>query len=265
PLQGGDVAAAVEVELADAARGTQVQVTYDVVSRCETCQGNGAQPGTPIRTCSRCGGSGQVQAVSRTAFGQLVRTALCDVCQGDGRVPETACETCDGRGSIAASTTLDVDIPAGIADGQRIRLTGRGHAGERGGPAGDLYVVVRVREDERFIRDGDDLVTLVDVAAPLAALGTRIEVPTLDGDVPLDIPPGTQPGETMVLGGRGMPPLRRGRTGDLRVIVNVTIPRRLSREQRELLERLADSMTDDNVRSDEGMLSKLRRAVTGAR
>lgn len=265
PLQGGDVAAAVEVDLADAARGASAQVSYDVVSRCETCSGNGAEPGTPIRTCSRCGGSGQVQAVSRTAFGQLVRTALCDACQGDGRVPETPCRTCDGRGSTARSTRLDVDIPPGIADGQRIRLTGRGHAGERGGPPGDLYVLVRVREDERLIRDGDDLVTVVDVPAPLAALGTRIEVPTLDGDVPLEIPAGTQPGETVVLSGRGMPPLRRGRTGDLRVIVNVTIPRRLSREQRELLERLAGSLTDDNLRSDEGMLSKLRRAVTGAR
>ncbi len=124
-------------------------------------------------------------------------------------------------------------------------------------------MLVRVREDERFLRDGDDLVTLVDVAAPLAALGTRIDVPTLDGPVPLEVPAGTQPGETLVLGGRGMPPLRRGRTGDLRVIVNVTIPRRLTREQRDLLERLAGSMTDDNLRSDEGMLSKLRRVVTG--
>jgi len=265
PMQGGDVAVAVQVDLADAARGTRAHVGYDAVARCDTCHGNGARPGTPIRTCSRCGGSGQVQAVSRTAFGQLVRSAVCDVCDGDGRIPEQPCETCGGRGMVSERVTLDVDIPAGIADGQRIRITGRGHAGDRGGPAGDLYVLVRVREDERFIRDGDDLVTIVDVAAPLAALGTRIEVPTLDGEVPLEVPAGTQPGETITLGGRGMPPLRRGRTGDLRVIVNVTVPRRLSREQRELLERLARSMTEDNLRSDEGMLSKLRRAVTGAR
>ena len=157
-----------------------------------------------------------------------------------------------------------MNIPPGIADDQRIRITGQGHTGERGGPAGDLYVLVRVRQDERFIRDGDDLVTLVDVPAPLAALGTRIDVPTLDGPVPVEIPAGTQPGETIVLGGRGMPPLRRGRTGDLRVIVNVTIPRRLSRDQRDLLERLADSMTADNLRSDEGMFSKLKRVVTGS-
>ena len=131
---------------------------------------------------------------------------------------------------------MKVDIPAGIADGQRLRVTGRGHAGERGGPAGDLFVVVRVKEDERFIRDREDLVTVVDVAAPLAALGTTIQVPTLDGDVPLEVPAGTQPGETIVMAGRGLPPLGRGRTGDLRVVVNVVIPRRLSRKQRDLLE-----------------------------
>ncbi len=122
---------------------------------------------------------------------------------------------------------MKVDIPAGIADGQRMRITGRGHAGERGGPAGDLYVVVRVKEDERFLRDREDLITVVDVAAPLAALGTTIQVPTLDGDVPLEVPAGTQPGETIVMNGRGMPPIGRGRTGDLKVVVNVVIPRRL--------------------------------------
>ena len=262
-MQGGDIAVSAEIDLAEAATGAQVEVSYELVSRCETCAGNGAKPGTPIRTCTRCGGAGQVQAVSRTAFGQLVRTAVCDVCAGDGRVPEQPCDTCGGNGMVSRRTQLEVDIPAGIADGQRIRITGRGHAGERGGPPGDLYVLVHVRADDRFLRDGDDLVTLVDVPAPLAALGTRIDVPTLEGHVPLEIPAGTQPGETITLGGRGMPPLRRGRTGDLRVIVNVTIPRRLSRDQRELLERLAGSMTDENLRSDEGMLSKLRRAVTG--
>jgi molecular chaperone DnaJ len=159
--------------------------------------------------------------------------------------------------------TVSIDVPAGIADGQRIRVSGRGHAGQRGGPAGDLYVVVRVREDERFVRDGEDLVTVIDVAAPLAALGTTVDVPTLDGPVPLQIPAGTQPGETILLRGRGLPPLQRGRTGDLRVVVNVAIPRRLSREQRDLLARFADTMTDENLRSDEGMLSKLKRALTG--
>jgi molecular chaperone DnaJ len=158
---------------------------------------------------------------------------------------------------------VEVNVPAGIADGQRIRVTGRGHAGERGGPPGDLYLVVRVREAERFLRDGDDLVTVVDVAAPQAALGGTIQVPTLDGEVPIELHAGTQPGETITLNGRGMPPLGRGRTGDLRVVVSVAIPRRLTRRQRELLQELNESLTEDNLREDEGMLAKLKRALAG--
>ena len=164
---------------------------------------------------------------------------------------------------VARERRVKVDIPAGIADGQRLRVTGRGHAGERGGPAGDLYVVVRVKEDERFIRDREDLVTVVDVAAPLAALGTTITVPTLDGDVPLEVPAGTQPGETIVMAGRGLPPLGRGRTGDLRVVVNVVIPRRLSRKQRDLLEKFSESLNEENLRENEGMIAKLKRALAG--
>jgi molecular chaperone DnaJ len=262
-VQGGDVVVAVSIDLGQAARGETVEVEHEVDVRCERCHGNGAEPGTPIVTCPRCQGSGQLQAVSRTAFGQLVRTALCDVCGGDGRVPEQPCSVCAGEGKVRESRTLAVQVPAGIADGQRIRLSGRGHAGERGGPNGDLYVVVRVREDERFVRDQEDLHTVIDVAAPLAALGTTVTVPSLDGDVPVEIPAGTQPGETITLRSRGLPPLGRGRTGDLHVHVNVVIPRRLSREQRDLLERLADSLDDRNLRSDEGMLSKLKRALAG--
>ena len=262
-MQGGDVVVAASIELADAARGTQVDIAYEAASLCPHCRGNGAEPGTPIVDCPRCGGTGQHQRVARTAFGQLVRTSVCDQCEGEGRVPSTPCGQCDGAGMFAEQRRVAVDIPPGIADGQRIRLTRRGHAGQRGGPPGDLYVVVRVSEDERFLRDGEDLVTVIDVPAPLAALGTTVQVPTFDGDVPLAIPAGTQPGETIVLRGRGLPPLSRGRTGDLRVVVNVAIPRRLSREQKDLLERFAETMSEDNLRSDEGMLAKLKRVLAG--
>jgi molecular chaperone DnaJ len=260
PAQGDDLAAGVEIDLAEAARGTSVEVEYEVIARCEHCRGNGAEPGTPIETCRRCGGSGQLRAVSRTPFGQVVRAAACDVCHGEGRVPKEPCEVCHGRGRTVEHAQVAVDVPAGIADGQRIRIGGRGHAGERGGPPGDLYVLVRVREDPRFVRDGDDLVTAVDVAAPLAALGTTVEVPTVDGPVPLEIPAGTQPHETLVLRGAGMPALRGHRTGNLRVVVNVVIPRHLGHEQRELLERLADSLTDRNLSTEEGVFGKLKRA-----
>ena len=262
-MQGGDVAVAAAIDLAEAAHGVRVEVAYDATVLCQTCRGNGAEPGTPIVACPTCHGSGQTQRVARTRFGQLVRTAICDTCGGDGRVPESACDTCGGRGMEVHRQKVEVDVPAGISDGQRIRLAARGHAGERGGPSGDLYVVVRVREDERFLRDAEDLITVVDVAAPQAALGTTIQVPTLEGDVPVDVPAGTQPGETILLRGRGMPPLGRGRTGDLRVVVNVAIPRRLTSEQRELLEKLAGTITEDNLKSDEGMFAKIKRALAG--
>ena len=158
---------------------------------------------------------------------------------------------------------LTVDVPAGIATGQRIRVAGRGHAGERGGPPGDLYVQIAVKEDSRFMRDGDDLLTVVDVSAPRAAVGTKVEVPTLEGPFEIEIPAGTQPNETIVLKGRGMPSLRGRRPGDIRVVVNVVIPRHLKREQRELFVTLADSLTEENLRDGESVFGKLKRALGG--
>jgi molecular chaperone DnaJ len=259
-IQGGDVGLSAEIDLAQAARGATVEVNYEAIALCEHCRGNGAEPGTPIETCARCQGSGQLRAVSRTPFGQVVRAAACDVCHGEGRVPRDPCKVCQGRGRKVERTKVAVDVPAGIADGQRIRVGGRGHAGDRGGPPGDLYVQIRVREDPRFLRDGDDLVTAVDVAAPLAALGTTVQVPTIGEPVDLEIPAGVQPHETLVVRGAGMPALRGRRTGDLRVVVNVVIPRRLKREQRDLLQRLAESMTDENLRTEESVFGKLKRA-----
>jgi molecular chaperone DnaJ len=262
-VQGGDIAVGAEITLAEAATGTTVEVSYEAVATCEHCRGNGAEPGTPIETCERCGGSGQLRAVSRTPFGQMVRATACDVCHGDGRVARNPCKVCRGRGRQMQRAKVAVEVPAGIADGQRIRITGRGHAGERGGPPGDLYVLIRVREDPRFRREGDDLLTAVDVPAPLAALGTKLEVPTLEGSIELEIPSGTQPHEVLTVRGAGMPALRGRRTGDLRVLVNVVIPRHLNREQRDLLKQLAETMTDHNLRTEEGVLGKLKRAFGG--
>src|SRR3954447_11562580 len=264
-MQGGDVAVVAEVSLEAAARGEQVEVTYDAIARCEHCNGNGAEPGTPIETCTRCQGQGRLQAVTRTPFGQVVRTVECDVCGGDGRVAQTPCRECRGRGRRVVKRTLKVDVPAGIADGQRIRLAGRGHEGEFGGPPGDLYVQVRVGADERFVRDGDDLVTVLDVPAPLAALGGSFSVPVLGGESEeVEIEAGTQPGEELRLRGLGMPALRGRGRGDLRVVVNVVVPRRLSKEQRRLVQQLADSLGEENLRAaDESVFAKLRRSFRG--
>jgi molecular chaperone DnaJ len=263
PAMGEDQALSVEISLLDAARGAHTEVSFEAVARCESCRGNGAEPGTPIETCSRCGGSGELRALTRTAFGQMMRRMPCDVCGGDGRVARQPCRDCRGAGRRVVTRELDVEIPAGIADGQRIRLSGQGHEGELGAPAGDLYVLVRVRQDERFLREGDDLITALDVPAPLAALGGSLEVPTLEGTTGVELPAGTQPGEVLTVRGEGMPALRRGRKGNLRVVVNVVIPRRLSDEQRELLQRLYDSLGDDNLRSQDSLLDKLRRALAG--
>jgi molecular chaperone DnaJ len=264
PRAGGDIAMTAEITLEQAATGDELELTFEAIETCERCHGNGAEPGTPIETCPRCGGAGMLQAVTRSPFGQIVRSVSCDVCGGEGKVAKEPCTQCDGRGREVRRRTLRVDVPAGIADGQRIRLGGRGHAGEAGGPPGDLYVLIGVLEHERFLRDGDDLVTVADVPAPLAALGTTVSLEGLDGSlIELEIPAGTQPGETLTMRGAGMPALqRRGRTGDLRAVVNVQIPRRLDRDQRELLEQLAASVRPEQLGAEETLVGKLRRLLS---
>ena len=261
PATGGDIAVEVRLELIDALRGVRKEVSFEAIDRCEHCRGNGAEPGTPIETCTRCAGAGRLQAATRTPFGQMVRTITCDACHGEGRVPKQPCRECRGRGRRVVKRKLEVEVPAGISDGQRIRLAGRGHAGELGAPAGDLYVLARVAEDSRFVREGSDLLTVVDVTAPLAALGATLEVPTLEGSESIELPPGSQPGAVLTLRGHGMPTVRSGRRGDLRAVVNVIVPRRLSEQQRELMERLNDSLTPENMRSEESLFAKLRRAL----
>jgi molecular chaperone DnaJ len=261
PALGGDIAVAVEMTLLEASLGGNIDISYEAIDRCEHCHGNGAEPGTPIERCSRCDGTGQVQSVVRTPFGQMVRASPCDACHGGGRLATSPCGECRGHGQKAVKRNEQVTVPAGIADGQRIRLSGRGHAGERGGPPGDLYVLVRVRADERFVREGDDLITALDVAAPLASLGVTLDVPTLQGAVPVEVPAGTQPATVLTVRGQGMPSLRGGRRGNLRVVVNIVIPRHLNDEQRELLGQWNDTLTDHNLRSEESVFAKLRRVL----
>jgi molecular chaperone DnaJ len=259
---GGDVAIAVEVELAEVATGAQREVTYDVVAACERCRGNGAEPGTPIATCERCGGAGELRAVTRTPFGQMVRSTACDVCGGAGKVPQEPCEVCGGSGRTRQSRTSAIEVPAGIEDGQRMRIGGAGHAGEAGAPAGDLYVEVRVAEDERFERDGNDLLSIVSIPATEAMLGTTVTVPTLEGEQEIEVEAGTQPGAEKVLRGAGLPRLNSGRRGHQRVIFEVFVPTNLSEEQREIAERLDETLGDENLapQHGEGLFGRLRRA-----
>jgi molecular chaperone DnaJ len=238
PAAGGDVGAEVRISFEEVLTGATREVGFDAVSTCERCRGNGAEPGTPINTCDTCGGVGQVRQVSRTAFGQLVQSGPCPACDGAGKVPEQPCERCDGTGREARERRWDVEIPAGIEDGQRIRIGGAGHAGEPGAPAGDLYVLVGVEPDPRFERRGGDLVTVVEVPATKAMLGGEIEVETLEGVRPVEIPAGAQHGDSVRLDGLGLPSLRDPRRGDQHVLFRVTVPRELDSEQRALAERL---------------------------
>jgi molecular chaperone DnaJ len=242
PAPGGDIGVEIEITLAEVLTGVTREVSFEAVSLCERCRGNGAEPGTPIRTCDTCAGAGRVQQVRRTAFGQLVQTGACPTCGGDGRVAEQPCERCEGAGREVRARTWDVDVPPGIESGQRIRITGAGHAGESGAAAGDLYVGVRVAEDTRFERRGRDLLTVVQVPATLAMVGGRVAAPTLDGDREVEIPAGAQPGHAVTLNGLGLPSLRGAARGDEHVLVDVVVPRKLSREQRKLAQRLHESL-----------------------
>lgn len=245
PAGGGDIGAVVEVTLEEVLHGAEREVEFEAVKTCEHCKGNGAEPGTPITTCDRCGGSGQLRQVTQSLFGQVVRAAPCDVCNGAGKFAETPCEECDGLGRVSGERTWEVQVPAGIEDGQRIRITGAGHVGEAGGRPGDLYVEVRVQPDERFERQGTNLISAVDVPATAAMLGTEVEVPTLEGSKKVKVPAGTQPGGSVRLKGEGLPNLGagggRGR-GDQHVVFRVVVPNKLSKRQREIARQLDDEL-----------------------
>ena len=252
PSRGGDVAASAEVSLAEAFTGISISVPTRVAQACETCDGNGAAPGTVPVTCDICGGAGRVQRVSQSVFGQFVRSGTCPRCEGLGRTVETPCTTCDGIGRTLHERALDIDIPAGIDDGQRIRVRGEGHAGSLGGPAGDVFVQVRVQPQTGIERDGDDLHTAVELTMTQAALGTSLSVPGPDGEVAIDIPAGTQPGDVQVLRGQGMPSLQGRRRGSFHMHVRVHVPRWLDEEQRALVEQLGDALGEEPYRDDEG-------------
>jgi molecular chaperone DnaJ len=258
--RGADLAATVEIELVEAARGTKRDVPFEVAVTCPRCDGDGAEPGSAVTTCPTCGGVGRMQQVTRSVFGEFVRTQACPTCGGSGRAIETPCRECRGAGRVLEQRTVEVDIPAGIHDGQRIRLSGEGHAGGLGARAGDIYVVVRVQHDPRFVREGNDIYSTVELTATQAALGATLTIPTLDGDHELELEPGTQPGEIKLLRGRGMPVLQGFGRGDQHVFVNVLVPRHLNAEQRRLLEEFETHTDEKTYRSDDGFFDKLKSA-----
>jgi molecular chaperone DnaJ len=261
PQRGADLRYDLEIKFEQAAKGTETTIQIPRHESCETCRGNGAAPGTSPATCPQCRGSGQLRY--QQGFFTVART--CGQCRGSGKVIAKPCPTCRGEGSVEKMRKLTVKIPAGIATGQRMRLAGEGEAGALGGPPGDLYVVIFVREHEFFQRDGNDLHVTVPLAFTTLALGGDIKVPGLGGDETVKIPESTQTGTTFRLRHKGMPDVSGRGTGDLLVTVQAVTPKKLTREQRKLLEQLAESLPEQKVKpsareeeDDRGLFGKVK-------
>jgi molecular chaperone DnaJ len=258
PAAGSDLRYDLRITFEEAILGTQKEIEFPVLARCDTCGGNGAKPGTEPITCPQCNGRGEIRGVRNTMLGQMINVTTCPRCRGDGRVVETPCETCKGEGRVERKRTLQVTIPPGIDEGHQIRLSNEGEAGPRGGLAGSLYVAVHVTPHPTLRRDGTELIFETSVGLAQAALGTTILVPTVEGEDSVEVKAGTQPGTEVRLRGKGVPYLRRpGQRGDLHVIVDVEVPQRLSRAQREALEAYADA-SGEIVTESTSILDRVR-------
>ncbi len=262
PPRGQDIEVIADITFEQAVFGDEIDVSLKLPTRCDDCDGSGAGEGTRPVTCSDCGGSGQVQRVRQSLLGQMVTASPCSRCGGLGQIVTTPCSTCRGEGRVTSDKSYQVDVPAGVDSGSTLRLTGRGAVGPRGGGAGDLYVHLRVAPHERFVRDDHDLVTEVPVSIAQAALGTQIDLETLDGNEHLIVPPGTQPGREFVLRQRGVPHLRGRGRGDLRARVRVDIPTKLSDDEVDLLTRYAEGRGEVVGNGKEGLFSRIKSAFS---
>jgi molecular chaperone DnaJ len=259
PARGEDLAIDVELTLEEAAFGVEREITFKAQGACDTCEGLGTTDPASVKSCPDCGGAGRVRVVRRTILGQFVQSAPCVRCGATGQVIESPCKECAGRGRVFMEREVTVQIPAGIATGQRIRVSGRGGAGERGARAGDLYVRVVVADHDVFERRGDDILILVDLTMVQAAIGTTLTIPTLDGDEEVTFAAGTQPGDVRALRGKGVQHVNGHGRGDQEIHVRVRIPLDLDDEQRRLLKEFDDGCGDEHYGDrEEGVLQKLR-------
>jgi molecular chaperone DnaJ len=260
--KGADAELILDLSLAEAAFGATRDVSVTTAVPCATCSGSGARAGTSPSTCADCRGSGQVQRVRQSLLGQMVTATVCGRCQGTGETVASPCPACRGQGRRNEDRTLGIEVPGGVDTGATLRVPGAGAAGLRGGPAGDLYVHLRVARDDRFERSGNDLVATVHVSFAQAALGTDLNVETLDGTSQVEVTAGTQSGKIVRLGGLGVPRLRARGRGDLLVHIVVDTPAKLSKEEDELLRRLAELRGEEVAPPDHSLLSRLRSRIT---
>ena len=241
PQRGADLRVRLDLTFEEAVFGTEKELEIPRWETCLICGGNGAEPGKPPVRCPACGGSGEIRRVQQSVFGQFVNVATCDRCRGEGQIVQHKCPECNGKGSVRRTRKLTVTIPAGVDNGNEIRLSGQGEGGERAGPSGNLYVQLRVQPHPVLQRDGFDLVYELPLDVAQAALGADVTVPTLEGAEPFHIPPGTQHGRVFRIRDRGVPRLQRSGRGEFRVVTRVEIPKRLTPRQRELFAELAQT------------------------
>ncbi|MFA8439599.1 molecular chaperone DnaJ [Pueribacillus sp. YX66] len=263
PRQGADLQYSMTLSFEEAAFGKETDIFIPKEETCLTCGGDGAKPGTKPETCPHCRGTGQLSVEQNTPFGRIVNRRVCHHCQGTGKLVKDKCRTCHGNGKVKKQKKIHIKVPAGIDEGQQIRLAGQGEPGENGGPPGDLYVVFTVRPHEFFERDGDDIYCEVPLTFAQAALGDEIEVPTLHGKVKLKIPAGTQSGTKFRLRDKGIKNVRGFGQGDQHVNVRVVTPRKLTDKQKQLLREFADLSGENLDEQHENFFSKMKKAFKG--
>ncbi|MBN8191017.1 molecular chaperone DnaJ [Bacillus sp. NTK074B] len=263
PRQGADLQYTMSLTFEEAVFGKETEIEIPREEECDTCKGSGAKPGTKVSTCSHCNGSGQLNVEQNTPFGRIVNRRVCHYCNGTGKQIKEKCSTCGGAGKVQKRRTISVKIPAGIDDGQQLRVTGQGEPGINGGPAGDLYVVFHVRAHDFFERNGDDIYCEMPVTFAQAALGDEIEVPTLHGKVKLKVPAGTQTSTRFRLKGKGVPNVRGYGTGDQHVQVKVVTPSKLTDKQKQLLREFADISGQIPDEQHESFFDKVKKAFKG--
>ncbi len=244
PMKGRDLQKAMTITFEEAAFGVKKDITVNKHVECSNCHGSGAAPGTSKQQCPKCGGSGQIHTTQRTPFGQFSNVSPCDRCGGTGEIIETPCPECGGSGHIRKNVTIQVNIPAGVDNDSIIPLRGQGEPGVNGGPAGDLYIVIRVKPHKVFKRKGSDLQLEIPISFDQAALGAEIVVPTLEEKIKYKVPAGTQPGTRFRIKGKGVPNVRNGRKGDLYIKVNLEVPTKLNSEQKKAVEQMSKKLDD---------------------
>lgn len=258
PQRGADLRYDMEITFEEAAFGVEKEISLKRAERCEHCHGEGAEPGSKVETCPECHGSGYVRFTQNTMFGQMVNERPCSRCHGEGKIISNPCKECGGSGTVKKTKKLKVKIPAGVDNGSRLRVGGEGEAGLKGGPSGDLYVYLYVKPHKFFERDGTTVLCEVPINIVQATLGAEIKVPTLDGQVTMKVPEGTQPGKVMRLKGKGIPSLRGGGRGDQLVRMKVVVPTKLNDKQKDALQKFAD-ISKDNINPEEkSFLNKVK-------